>query len=454
MRDLFSLIAARRDDAVTGWRDGAPVTHGAFLARVRAWAALGARSDASRVALYHDDSLEFAAALIGAWLHAQDRLDDGRYVAGQLHRAGWPGRRVLGRFSCRLRGGCSGLPRRLAGSMAHAGRRFRSARRASRRAAPASRTPIPKRFSQLTSEVAALERLFGAGLHDAHVISTVSHQHIYGLLFRVLWPLAAGRPIHAARHEFPETLAPASGAATLRAAGQPGPPETPARAPGLDRRSGHAARRVFVGRSAGAGRSDRMPRCLLGRAPIEVYGSSETGGIAWRRRDAGRRSLDAVARTCDWRIGPAGTLEVRSPHLARCRWLAPGRPRRGMPALAASCCCGRSDRIVKIEEKRISLDAIEAALVASGLVLRSEGASLCQHGRRRQSLAAFVVAKRGRARAAGGRRQAGTQHAPARGAGTALVEAVALPRRWRYLDALARQCAGQDDGRGFAGAAR
>ncbi|PSD47026.1 hypothetical protein C7E25_24925, partial [Stenotrophomonas maltophilia] len=31
------------------------------------------------------------------------------------------------------------------------------------------------------------------------VHGTVSHQHIYGLLFRVLWPLVAGRLIHPRR---------------------------------------------------------------------------------------------------------------------------------------------------------------------------------------------------------------------------------------------------------------
>ena len=30
---------------------------------------------------------------------------------------------------------------------------------------------------------------------DGDIVATVSHQHIYGLLFKVLWPLAAGRAI-------------------------------------------------------------------------------------------------------------------------------------------------------------------------------------------------------------------------------------------------------------------
>ncbi len=57
--------------------------------------------------------------------------------------------------------------------------------------------PVAKNLGQMAAEVAHLEKQFGALLGAADVISTVSHQHIYGLLFNVLWPLAAGRRIQA-----------------------------------------------------------------------------------------------------------------------------------------------------------------------------------------------------------------------------------------------------------------
>ena len=56
---------------------------------------------------------------------------------------------------------------------------------------------IPKALRHLEDEVLALEAAFGARLPPGtQVFATVSHQHIYGLLFRVLWPLSAGRPFH------------------------------------------------------------------------------------------------------------------------------------------------------------------------------------------------------------------------------------------------------------------
>ena len=56
---------------------------------------------------------------------------------------------------------------------------------------------IPKALRHLEDEIATLEGVFGARLpHAAQVFATVSHQHIYGLLFRALWPLCAGRAFH------------------------------------------------------------------------------------------------------------------------------------------------------------------------------------------------------------------------------------------------------------------
>ena len=54
---------------------------------------------------------------------------------------------------------------------------------------------VEKAVRHLEDEVAVLEQQFGAQLaRDTRFLATVAPQHLYGLLFRVLWPLAAGRP--------------------------------------------------------------------------------------------------------------------------------------------------------------------------------------------------------------------------------------------------------------------
>src|SRR6201999_478108 len=57
------------------------------------------------------------------------------------------------------------------------------------------RKRIGKTLSQLEIEIRTLESLWGETLGDAGCLGTVSHQHIFGLTFRLLWPLMAGRPV-------------------------------------------------------------------------------------------------------------------------------------------------------------------------------------------------------------------------------------------------------------------
>ena len=167
---------------------------------------------------------------------------------------------------------------------------------------------------------------------------------------------------------------------------------------------------------------------LLGQCPIEVYGSSESGGVAWRQRADGEgwRALPGV----QWRTRDDGALDVHSPYAGH-GWLALADRVEALDD-GRFALRGRADRIVKIEEKRISLDAIEAALLASSLV--HEARVVLVPDPLRQSLAAFVVpGDAGRAVLAAGGKAA--LNARLRAALAGSVEAVALPRRWRYLDA-------------------
>ena len=74
---------------------------------------------------------------------------------------------------------------------------------------------VVKSLRHLEDEVETLESAFGASIPDsAQVFATVSHQHIYGLLFRILWPLAAGRPFQRASRSSRRTLFPCHPATT------------------------------------------------------------------------------------------------------------------------------------------------------------------------------------------------------------------------------------------------
>ena len=165
MRDLLQHIATRGAGALAGWQGGAPVTHGAFLARVRAWAALGARGDATRVALYHDDSLEFAAALVGAWLTRKTVW----LVADTLPAS-------CAALAGRVDAFWGAFPRDCAPHVPAAGDDWQGAWRTPGDDFPALVVytsgstgvplPIAKQLSQLTAEIAALEQIGRASCRE------------------------------------------------------------------------------------------------------------------------------------------------------------------------------------------------------------------------------------------------------------------------------------------------
>src|SRR5690606_29741817 len=125
-------------------------------------------------------------------------------------------------------------------------------------------------------------------------------------------------------------------------------------------------------------------------------------------------------------------LEVRSPHLSDMQWyrLTDRAERRGENGFLLQ---GRVDRIVKIEEKRISLDAVESALLDSELVSEVR-VLLCDDGLgQRQQLAAFIVlSTAGKVLLETVGKNALNVRLRERLAGH--VESVGWPRRWRYLE--------------------
>jgi acyl-CoA synthetase (AMP-forming)/AMP-acid ligase II len=432
MSDFFAGVAARSLSSVAGWRGAEAVSMAAFRARVCAWRALALRTPGRHAALYLDDSVEFGAALLGAWLAGKtvwltaDTLD----ASCAALAAGVDA--FFGEFPAACQPLLPAVDGHCVLDWAAPAPDFMAlvVHTSGSTGKPAA---IHKRLSQLTSEVATLERLFGTALGQADVLATVSHQHIYGLLFKVLWPLAAGRAIHAASIVYPEQLA---AALAQRPCILVASPAHLKRLPEHLDWSAAAAMLRAVFSSGGPLTPDASVAAarLLAHTPTEIYGSSETGGIAWRSRQAGGSGAWEALPGVEWRIDSGGQLEVRSPHLDSDAWLHMAD--RVEPAPGGHfMLLGRSDRIVKIEEKRISLDAVEAALVAGGMALEARVLLCPQAAGERQALAAFVVlSAAGRAQLQANGKQAVNRQLRTQLA--AVVETVALPRRWRYLDQL------------------
>jgi acyl-coenzyme A synthetase/AMP-(fatty) acid ligase/3-hydroxymyristoyl/3-hydroxydecanoyl-(acyl carrier protein) dehydratase len=428
--ELCRLIALRPADAAVGWREEARVCNAQFLRRVVAWHGMLQRSAGRNFALYMEDSIEFGAALLGAW-HARKTIWlSADTLAANCEALMQSVDGFLGEFpaSCRpqqprpedenlaLPVGC--IPADFVSLVVHTSGTTGVAQ------------AIPKRMSQLSSEVATLELLFGAQLGDAAVVATVSHQHIYGLLFKVLWPLTAGRAMHARSRNFPEELLQVMSMHTCALIA------SPAYLKRLPNHLGwsHAKTLRAVFASGGPLSVDVVQAigATLQQVPIEIYGSSETGGIAWRQRVDGATDVWRPMPAVEWRVEDEGLLEVRSPHLADEQWLK-----------MADCVVphddggfllhGRSDRIVKIEEKRISLTAMETLLNASADVSTAQVLLCDEMTGQRQRIAAFIVlSEEGKKKLTESGKLAMNTLLRDVLAGT--IEPIALPRRWRYLE--------------------
>jgi acyl-coenzyme A synthetase/AMP-(fatty) acid ligase len=427
---LSGLLCVGRPDDHVVCRDGErSVDWGDFASRVAGLArALSARHE-TRWLVHCAHPVEFAAALL-ALLHCDKRaVVPHSFLPGNLAalRAGYDG--IIGdgpgatlpldgigasdpRFEplvpkhARIElytSGSSGMPKR-----------------------------VEKTLQQLDTELQVLESCWGPLLGEAAIVATVPHHHIYGLLFRLLWPLCAGRAFDAmACTESPALLQRLAGADPAALVSSPA---HLARLPALIdiEALAPALRCIF---SSGAALPKPVAQEFerrLGSAPIEVYGSTETGGIAWRRQESG---ADVAAWTplpgVEVRVDERGALCLRSPFLATARWTT-------LDDGAAMATDGRFvlgerlDRVVKIEGKRISLPELEQRLrehpwVDDAGIVRLEG--------RKDALGAVVVlraAAKMRLESAGRPVLADTLRRFLRN----WFEPVLIPRRWRFLDRL------------------
>ncbi|MDR7332783.1 AMP-binding protein [Roseateles asaccharophilus] len=409
--------------AVIGWRRDVPVSGAEFIEAAGRWQAAFAAHGGQRFALYFQDSLHFAAALFGLWQSGKQA-----WLPGDLTPAS---RQAL---RSRVDGFAGDVPPPAELPAVEAAALPAAAGQPLDASAPqlvvftsgstGQPQTCPKRLGQLFDEITALEQAFGAASAGAAVLGSVSHQHVYGLLFRVLWPLATGRALQAQCLVVLEDLAgltPPGARAVLIAS-----PAHLSRLPLL----AHAnVDQVF---SSGAPLPDAaVPDCLrvFGQAPIEVYGSSETGGVAWRQRNPRAALHWQALPDVEWRIED-DTLWLRSPHLMDAGWQPSAD--RAAAVEGGFELRGRADRIVKIAEKRVSLTAVEAALRASPLIADVRLLTMTEP---REQLG--VVAVPSAAGWALHDEQGKRALAEALRAGLAdVLERVALPRRFRFLPGL------------------
>jgi acyl-CoA synthetase (AMP-forming)/AMP-acid ligase II/3-hydroxymyristoyl/3-hydroxydecanoyl-(acyl carrier protein) dehydratase len=413
--------------------DNKTLTHADLLPRVDAWQAAFAASPKEQWAVYCNDPFEFSAALMGAW-HANKVVilpgdDLGETVRGMV------------RSGCGLAGDLPGA------DIAHPSQPNTKPIRVPLNVAMAKLqvytsgsqgepVGIEKSLRQMESEVNALNMTFSHLLVDAPVVySTVSHQHIYGLLFLILWPLSAGLAFAQKRLLYPEDMALELG---------PKPSvliASPAHLKRLgdfvnwgDARQG--LRAIFSSGGPLPFETCASVAQALGHIPTEVFGSSETGGIAWRQCTTATQPWIPFVEVI-WKID-SGCLCVSSPRLPDEQWWTTTDlvERVGADNFRL---LGRTDRVVKIEEKRVSLSAIENYLLKMPWV--QEVKVIVLDTAIGQRVAGVVVPSgAGRELLSRGKRVLGET---LRQALADKIEPIALPKRWRFVDALPANAQGK-----------
>ena len=420
-------------------------------------AQLQARS-CTHAALWFDDSALFSCALLGCWaagvrvLLAPDLLDDTRswvqadaqlWISDQaLADVAMPVLRLdaladaMSERAGPTGGAQSGSGRRQASATVprvfqdHAEGLFlplRSDAQAFLRTSGSSGAPrvIQKTFGQLQAEALALINAWSLHALPATLIASVSHQHMYGLTFRVMVPLHAGLTLDRVQARYPETLAEQTlmydqciwitSPALLQRL--PDSLPWPALLPRL-------ARVV----SAGGVLADQTRATLLQRQwPLhEIYGSTETGIIASRHARPSWTPLPGVVLQTDTQ----DRLAVSSPWTDGLQQTADIISLDGKNSFTL---LGRADRILKLEDKRISLNRVEQAALSHSYVSDIHCAPSPLAGR----LCAMAELS---AAGVDAFRQHGRRHVIQAISGLLResVDTLAIPRHWRFPTVLPR----------------
>lgn len=386
------LACDRSSDRAQAVRGQQQFSWGGWCHRVGQWRAVIAKENGGTWALYHSDAFEFSAILFALWASGKVACVPG---SNQALVTASLSQRVVGYI------GDFDVPpgaRRLAAPDASVTPiiapveldRYQLALEIFTSGSSGEPQAIEKQLYQLSEEVNNLESLWAELADKALTVGTVSHHHIYGLLFRVLWPLAAGRCFDSCLCDYLEELnvLPTGWEQLVLISS----PSHLTRIPEATDWSKLATRcRAIFSSGAPLPRTASLAAArLLRHAPIEVFGSSETGGIAYRQQ--------ALDRDLHWQPVPRvevavdeGTdcLKIRSPYLppmAEGEWyLTSDRVlvKEGQFELQ-----GRADKIVKIEGKRMSLTEMEKRLQAHAWVAT---ARLVVLNGKRTEMAAVVV---------------------------------------------------------------
>jgi len=242
---------------------------------------------------------------------------------------------------------------------------------------------VVQRMTEFEQDNAFIFSKWGEEFLQRKLVATVSQHHIYGFLFTISLPFAAGVPFRRTRIEFPSEFEKFSDEKYMIIA-----------VPAFLKRTNDAQgenplplKEPFIFTSGGVLLPEVAERTneVFGFWPVEVYGSTETAGIAWRQSKNGLEwTLFDNAKI--WK-NSSGCLVIKSLYIKNPEGFETADLVEILPD-GKFILKGRADSIVKIEEKRVSLAEVENRILQSGFV---KDVCVVAMSDRRQYLAAAIA---------------------------------------------------------------
>ena len=287
---------------------------------------------------------------------------------------------------------------------------------------------VRQRMKEFELDNAFVISKWGQEFLSRYLVTTVSQHHIYGFLFGICLPFALGVPFRRTRITIPEEfellnddkyMIIATPAFLKRTVDTYGDEPLP-------------LQNCFIFTSGGAVSEElaKKVNAVFGFCPLEVYGSTETSGIAYRQQSVNGLRWTPFDNAKIWK-GDDECLRIISPYIKNPEGFATA----DLVTIfddGTFLLRGRADSIVKIEEKRISLPEVESRLLDSGLIADVKVIAL--EDRRQYLAAAIELNEKGKKKFQGERKLVINRYF--HDFLSQWFENVLIPKKWRFLDHL------------------
>lgn len=292
---------------------------------------------------------------------------------------------------------------------------------------------VNQRMTEFEADNAFIISKWGNEFASRKLCATVSQHHIYGFLFTICLPFTLAVPFRRKRIELPDEFESLDDDSYMIIA-----------VPAFLKRTNQAIRAdsaskklplknpwIFTSGGVLLPEVAKDTNEIFGFCPLEVYGSTETSGIAYRQQTVNGMEWTPFDNAKIWADEEDGCLRIISPYIKDPKGFKTG-DLVDIHDDGKFILKGRADSIVKIEEKRISVTEMENRILQTGLV--QDVCVVPMNDRRQYLAAALVLNREGKEKFADTEKYLINRYF--HDFLMTYFENVVIPKKWRYMDSL------------------